>query len=394
MSGADPAVPLTLMTEGPGQYIVLRYGRKEPDALLDAVAKIGGPVRHMSAGSLRFSGYPETAERAAQSLVTARKQPRSKLHRALKRRLYALQYNAFRHCFETAPQAVAVAWNGITGTRAVFMAAARDAGRPCLYLERAPLPGRITVDPVGVNQTGSVPREAQFYRDWAAETPDRLGAGWRDMAPKLVARAPKRSDVTQGKGREDLADSPFVFCPLQVPDDTQITQFSGWVQTLDGFLSAVSSAVTALPDGWHLRVKEHPSSKISLTDALAQITAEHGARVVVDNTTDTFAQVAASRAIVTLNSSVGLQAFFFDKPVIVLGQAFFRIDPLVAPAQSADHLAHIFAGIETLEFDAPLRDAFMNYLDQVYYPKVETSADGAVRVCPDLVLPKLPYPAA
>ncbi|QIE40864.1 capsular biosynthesis protein [Rhodobacteraceae bacterium SC52] len=382
------------MNEGAGHYVVLRYGRKEPDALLDAVAEIGGPIQHMSAGSLRLSGYPETARRAAESLETARKQPKSGLHRALKRRLYAHQYNAFRHRFETMPRSVAVAWNGITGTRAAFMAAARDAGRPCLYLERAPLPGRITVDPVGVNQTGSIPREPHFYRDWAAEIPQRQGASWRDMAPKLVARAPKRSDVTQGKGREGLADSPFVFCPLQVPDDTQITQFSGWVQTLDGFLDAVSSAVAALPDGWHLRFKEHPSSKISLTEALARITDKHGPRVVVDNATDTFEQVAASRAVVTLNSSVGLQAFFFDKPVIVLGQAFFRIEGLVAPADSAEHLADIFARIDMLAFDAPLRDVFMNYLDQVYYPRVETGADGTVRVVPDLVLPKLPYPAA
>ncbi|PWR01432.1 capsular biosynthesis protein [Meridianimarinicoccus roseus] len=380
------------MSAGPGHYIVLRYGRADPDALLDGVASLGGPVSHMSATSLRLAGYPETTDRAAACLATARRQPRSGLHRALKRRLYAVQYNAFRHRFESDARSVAVAWNGITGTRAAFMAAARDAGRPCLYLERAPLPGRITVDSVGVNQSGSLPREADFYRDWAAGAPDRASSGWRAMAPQLVARAPKRGDVTQGAAQADLAGRPFVFCPLQVPDDTQITQFAGWPGTLQGFLDALDTAAASLPDGWHLRLKEHPSSKIPLTGALTRIAARHGDRVVIDNATDTFAQVAAARAVVTLNSSVGLQAFFFDKPVIVLGLAFFRIDGLVTPADSTDHLATIFARIGEEGFDPALRDAFMTYLDRVYYPRIETGPDGAVRVVPDLVLPKLPYP--
>jgi capsular polysaccharide export protein len=375
----------------PGHYIVLRYGRAEPDALLDAVAGIGGLVSHMSSTSLRLVGYPETNDRAAACLVTARRQPRSSLHRAAKRWLYALQYNAFRHHFEADPTAVAVAWNGITGTRAAFMAAASDAGRPRLFLERAPLPGRLTVDPVGVNQENSLPRDGKVYLDWAGSDPARTGAGWRAMAPKLVARAPKRGDVTQGAVSEQLADSPFVFCPLQVPDDTQIRQFAGWVGDMDGFLAVVSGAVTSLPPGWHLRFKEHPSSKIPLARALEQVIARHGDRVVIDNHTDTFGQVAAARAVLTLNSSVGLQAFFFDKPVIVLGQAFFRLEGLVTPVDDPAGLAAAFANAADLAFEAPLRDAFMNYLDQVYYPVVDIGPDGRPTVLPDRVLPKLPY---
>lgn len=379
---------------GQGHYIVLRYGRAEPDGLLDAVARLGGPVSHMSATSLRMRGYPETAARAEACLVTARRQPKNPLHRALKRRLYALQYNAFRHRFETDPLAVAVAWNGITGTRQAFMAAAQDTGRPRLFLERAPLPGRLTVDPVGVNQDNSLPRKAEFYFDWAWGDPARRGAGWRDMAPKLVARAPKRGDVTQGGLAADLGDRPFVFCPLQVPDDTQIRQFAGWTRDMTGFLQAVSDAVPSLPPGWHLRIKEHPSSKIPLTEALAQMVAWHGDRVVIDNHSDTFGQVAAARAVLTLNSSVGLQAFFFDKPVLLLGQAFFRIDGLVTPVSDERQLAAAFAGADVLSYDPALRDAFMNYLDQVYYPAVTAEPGKPPSVDPDRVLPKLPYPPA
>ena len=48
-------------------------------------------------------------------------------------------------------------------------------------------------------------------------------------------------------------------------------------------------------------------------------------RIWLDNDTDTFEQVAASRGVVTVNSSVGIQAFYFDKPVVVCGQTFWSI---------------------------------------------------------------------
>ncbi|MBL9060120.1 MAG: capsular biosynthesis protein, partial [Mangrovicoccus sp.] len=84
----------------------------------------------------------------------------------------------------------------------------------------------------------------------------------------------------------------------------------------------------------------------------------------------------------------------FAKPVIVLGRAFFRIPGLVMPVDGPEDLSRAFAAAEALDFDAPLRDAFMNYLDQVYYPAVETGPDGRPRVDPALVRPKLPFPAA
>ncbi|MCA8878626.1 MAG: capsular biosynthesis protein [Rhodobacteraceae bacterium] len=375
------------------KYTYLKDGDPEIDAMLASVCALGGDVAHLTDASLRFSGYPETKARVDQSLATAKRPPRNGLVRTLKRALYGVQYNAFRKYFDDNPDAVAVSWNGIKGTRRAFMGAARDAGRPTVFLERAPLPGRVTVDSAGVNQENSLPRDAAFYLDWASQDPDRQGRGWMALKQKLVARAPKRGDVTQGAASDDLAATPFVFCPLQVPDDTQIRQFSGWVGPIESYLAHLSDAVPALPEGWHLRLKEHPSSRIPLGHLLAAMTNRHGDRVVIDNRTDTFHQVDSARAVVTLNSSVGLQAFFFDKPVIVLGQAFFRIPGLVTPVDGQPELAQSFADADRIGFDAALRNAFMNYLDQVYYPSVEPGPDGRPQVVPDLVRPKLPTPA-
>lgn len=368
--------------------ITLRYGRRDPDDILDAVARAGGPVIHVSARAIRFDSFPETADRAAESLRRARRVPVGRTHGFLKRQLYRAQYNAFRARFAATPGAVAVVWNGLTGTRLVFAAAARDAGRGCIHVERAPLPGRITVDPVGVNAASSLPRDPTFYHDWVRDNPPPSLPGWRDLGGALVARSSRRSGIAQGTPDTDLALRRFLFCPLQVQDDTQVTRFAGWCADMDGFLAALSDAVSHLPDGWHLRLKEHPSSKRSLAAALAAMTARHGDRVVVDNATDTFAQVAAARAVVTLNSSVGLQAFFHDRPVIVLGEALFRIPGVVHPADTQAQLDAQFAQVADLDFDARLRDAFMRYLDEVYYPAIAVGPDGRITVDAARLAPK------
>lgn len=370
-------------------FYYLKDGDPEIDGMMQSVCETGGGGKQLTDFSIGLSSYPETAKRAEESVATAKRQPKNARKRKTKKLVYSVQYNRFRGIFERAPGSVAVAWNGLTGTRRAFMAAARDAGCATLYLERAPLPGRVTVDPAGINQLSSVPRDPDFFRTWAAEDQGRTGPGWRALKEKLQARAPKRSDVSQGAAAEDLGAQPFVFCPLQVPDDTQIRQFGGWVGTIERFVDILCAAAAHLPDGWHLRFKEHPSSKIALGDILAAGQERLPGRIVVDNSTDTFQQVADSRTVITLNSSVGLQAFYYDRPVIVLGEAYFRQPGLVTPIDTEEQLAQCFADIETVSYDAPLRDAFMNYLDQVYYPTVESGPDGKPIVQPELVLQKI-----
>jgi capsular polysaccharide export protein len=268
---------------------------------------------------------------------------------------------------------VAVAWNGMTGTRRAFLAGARDAGAVKLHVELAPLPGRITLDPAGVNFDNSVPRSPAFFRDWLAARPALDRAAWRALGTGMTARPSRRADVGQGSGA--LPGSPFLFCPLQVPDDSQVLLYSGWCGGLDGFLAALAQGARALPEGWHIRLKEHPSAKVSLKERLAPLLS--GDRVVLDNDTDSFAQVAASRGVITLNSSMGLQAFFFDKPVVTLGQAFFSIPGLVNHAPDQAGFDALMARAGELGFDAGLRDAFMTYLVEDYYPAFRHGEAGA-----------------
>ena len=340
--------------------------RKE--AVFAALAGVEGASRRLPMIPLSFRDWPETDARVATALARAKRQPKGALQAWLKRQLIRGQYNWARRYFTRHPDHLALAWNGLTGSRMAFLAGARDAGAPTLHTELAPLPGRITLDPLGVNAEGSVPQDPAFFRAYA-ETTDT--AEWRSIGAGLTARSSRRADVGQGSGA--LPDTPFLFCPLQVPDDSQVTLFAGWCGGMAGFLAALEQAARHLPPGWHLRVKEHPSAKIPLTPLLAPLIAT--GRVVLDNATDSFAQIAASRGVVTLNSSMGLQAFFHDKPVITLGQAFFNIPGLVDHAADQTALNHLFAKAPDGGYDASLRAAFLTWLDRAYYPRFALAED-------------------
>ncbi len=324
------------------------------EAVFTALAQADGGGRRLWTIPWSLHDHPETHARVALCLSRAKRQPQG-LGRALKSLLIRLQYNGARRLFARHPGAVAVAWNGLGGSRQAFLLAARDAGLGTLACELAPFPGRITVDPKGVNAESSV-----VGHDFSATPADN---DWRAIGTTLTARPSRRADV--GQTTAQLPDTQFLFCPLQVPTDSQVTLFAGWTGGMDGFLAALTEGAAKLPKGWHLRIKEHPSARTPLD--LAPLLAT--GRIILDNQTDSFAQLQASKGVVTLNSSMGLQAFFHDKPVITLGRAFFARQGLVEVAGDQVQLNHLFASPHTLTFDPTQRARFMTWLDRHYYPR-------------------------
>jgi len=345
---------------------------RRKDAVFCALAEVAGGRRRLWFVPLSARAWPETRTRVEAALGRAKRPGRSALARWFKRLLLTGQYNWARRYFSRNPGHMAVAWNGLTGGRKVFLDAARDAGAAVLHVELAPLPGRITLDPCGVNAESSVPRDLAVIESWARQTRTRAGT-WHALQERLQARPSRRSDVRQVEG--SLPETPYLFCPLQVPDDSQVRLFSGWCGGYSGFIAALTEASRHLPEGWHLRLKEHPSARHSIADLLAPLL-ETG-RAVLDNDSDSFAQIGSSAGVVTLNSSMGLQAFFHDKPVIVLGRALFALPGLVTACTSQSDVNAAFAGAATAGFDPARREDFMDWLDQVYYPGFEWTADGA-----------------
>lgn len=351
------------------EFVILDPRKEKRRLMAELLAPIG-PLTWLRMPPLSRHDYPETAVKADLAAGAAIRAARSGIPGRVQCQMYAWQYNGTRALLERRPDAVAVVWNGLNGARRAFAEGARDAGARTLFFELAPFRGRVTCDPRGVNFANSLPREIRPYLDWAARTgvqPDT----WKAERARIRQRAPLRPVAAKScAGRADFAAGPFLFAPLQVPGDSQLRLFGGAFRTVPDFIAALVSAAEALPEGWHLRIKEHPTAGQSFAHLI------RGPRVVLDNSSDTFDLVARSSGVVTVNSSVGLEAMFFDRPVIACGQCFWAIPGVAEIAADTSALDRHFAEAPRLGFDTAARAAFLSYLLDEYYLVTDASDPG------------------
>jgi len=248
-------------------------------------------------------------------------------------------------------------WNGQGGRRRTLVMVAQRLGLSTLFAELAPIAGHVTLDPSGVNAAGMLPKDPGYYRAWADAHADRGGvARWRDG---LVARSGIRR---QSQG--ETGTGPFLFVPLQVRGDTQIAVHGGWMKSVPAFIDEVARAAQHLPAGWRVVFREHPSDRMGNAEQLGRLV---GPRVAVDNATDTFELVRRSEGVVTVNSSVGMQALLFGKPVLALGRANYAVPGVAATAEGDEELAQAFATARDWELAAGLTEAFLRFLAEEYY---------------------------
>ncbi len=152
----------------------------------------------------------------------------------------------------------------------------------------------------------------------------------------------------------------FLYCPLQVAADTQLSVFGGWVKDMPSYLVNLVKASEALPKDMSLVVRPHPSCRVGQDSALRLALTNPRIRVINGGTSAEMLQKCAG--VVTVNSSVGLEAFAYDKPVITLGQSFYHGPGLTEQAHDLADLKALFQRIETLSFDSEQRMRFLTWL--------------------------------
>ncbi|MFT5006868.1 MAG: capsular polysaccharide export protein [Paracoccaceae bacterium] len=353
------------MTNPPDKiaFVCLNPRKTKKHRVMTMLAAAGN-IRFFSFAPLGFKPYPETPHRARAALETSTNTPQSAFVRNAKLWLYRRQYAGSRSFFEAHPDAVAVAWNGLNSARRVFMDAAKDAGNKTLFFELAPFPDRITIDPNGVNFHNSLPRVPVPYVAWAKTNAiDQLQ--WHSLRDTITQRQPATPPAPLSS--QHSLDGNFVFVPLQVPGDSQLRIFGGAFKTVDTFVQTILTAASKCPPDWHIRIKEHPTAAPFVR---AAIEASGCSNVVLDNATNTFEQVKKSKLVMTINSSVGMEAMFYEKPVVAAGNCFWAIEGIAEHAGTADRIEQVLSEPAKVTFDPEARHAFLNYLDHCYYPKL------------------------
>ncbi|SNY37263.1 capsular polysaccharide export protein [Pseudooceanicola antarcticus] len=255
-----------------------------------------------------------------------------------------VQAALLRRCLDaeiaaTDPEVVVI-YNGSVFPESVLEAASR--GRRRVFVEAGFFPNSLQLDPKGLNGANSVPRNPDFY----LETPEDFAA--EGLPAAVNNRASKLPE-------EEVSLSPgYVFVPFQVPSDMQVMAHSPWVRSMEQFLDVVCEAAERNPDDTFV-IKEHPSFRHSVRDLRSH------PRVIFANGNVTSELVRDARAVITLNSTVGIEALLMGKQVITLGEACYNIDRLVRHAEGPAALDAALADPDWKPEEA-LRYQFLGFL--------------------------------
>ncbi len=199
------------------------------------------------------------------------------------------------------------------------------------------------------------------YRTHGAVHPVVEYSGWickgltagrrRKQAEKTIAASTRRLDGS---------DARFFLFPLQLPGDYQIIRHSPGGDLVKIVEAVITSFARYAPKDTRLLFKVHPiDNGLSrwperIGGAASRLGV--GDRVFVADGGNTDALIKRAEGIVTVNSTVGLTALGFGRPVIALGSAIYDIEGLTSQGPLAD-----FWNSPPLP-DPDLFDAFMRAL--------------------------------
>lgn len=207
---------------------------------------------------------------------------------------------------------VAIVYNGYRWPDVLLKEEAKRLAIPVMFLENGYFPGTLQLDAKGVNCESSLPHSAEFFRREAGRF------SWSDLPEEFTTRPMRAACADSDELPED-----FIFVPFQVPIDIQIKRFSPWIRDMRSFYDEIARAAEAFPQ-YNFVIKEHPSWKYPIRDRVVR-----HPRVFFANRRPTKELLEAARAVVVINSTVGLEALALKKRVIVLGRAIYNLPGLV-----------------------------------------------------------------
>jgi hypothetical protein len=264
-----------------------------------------------------------------------------------------------------------VVWGGFQLPIASALAAAREAEIKTLFCENGYLPKTIVMDSDGINAGNSLMgKTTEFYRTVAM--PENAATDL--FSTTLVTRPLKR-----GTASESITlPAQFVFLPLQVHDDSQILLYSPHFRDMPSVIRFCVAGVAAYNqrNGTNLAlvVKEHPSDhgRIDYSELYRTFP-----DVVFTKLTSTQELIEKCAAVITVNSTVGIEAMLRLKPVITLGEAFYAVPGLVKPCGASDDLGAALQQAIATPVDRDLTARFLYFLRHDYLVPLDRNALAA-----------------
>ncbi|WP_444886436.1 capsular polysaccharide export protein, LipB/KpsS family [Microbulbifer sp. JMSA008] len=218
------------------------------------------------------------------------------------REIKSYRANCFHKVIESYKPEKIIIWNGLPHYQQDFINLARDINpnQKFSFLEAGwfPQSGTYYEDPLGVNAQSSI----------------------SITKPKTIS-SEERQNVRQWKvsyrekfGDNDISDNGYLFIPLQLETDTNITKFSPF-STMKNFLEWAESHVAPNID---IIARQHPLDRTPPFNLLPP-----NSRIKLDNETPLHQLISKSSCVLGINSTVLLESLIYDKPVYAVGDGVF-----------------------------------------------------------------------
>lgn len=193
------------------------------------------------------------------------------------------------------------------------------------YVELSNLPNKIFIDPVGTNAHSKLALNPCLL-DHYPSVKEAKHQEWLRVYKKIKSMPPPQSvgnilseqisALSKDKILKNTSD--YIFVPLQVSNDAQLWMHSDYknVDLITHALSLVDN------DGSQIVVKIHPAEMaVNELVLISELRDKYAFKISMEPTTRLIEQAGA---IVTINSTVGLEAMLYQKPLSILGRTYYK----------------------------------------------------------------------
>ncbi|APD88352.1 hypothetical protein BM523_00245 [Alteromonas mediterranea] len=242
-------------------------------------------------------------------------------------------------------------WNGQKQPSSSIAAAAKALNKDVVFFENGLFPNSTTCDWSGVNCENSLPKVKEFYSKFHDD---------KALPCKLIPRKPVREKAC-GITASALPER-YIFVPFQVETDSQIISNSPWIRSMAQLYQYLLNVIDQIDDpNLHIVIKEHPSEIIRHDD----LHNKHP-RILFANQCATQELIERSQAVMTVNSTVGIEALLLDKPVLVLGRACYGIEGVTKLVRNETEMRQVINNIDSIMVDTEAKRGYLNFMYNHY----------------------------
>lgn len=179
--------------------------------------------------------------------------------------------------------------------------------------------------------------------------------------------------------KEDKINLPdkFVFIPLQVRHDTQVLVNSRGIGSMERLVDLCYDAVKNAAPGYRIVVKEHPH-EVGSTDYRSL--RKRYPDIIWLKKFDLKRTLEKASLVMTLNSTVGIEALIYHKPVITLGEHFCGVDEIMYNVKDTGRLEDCIRKVLSTSVNNELIDKFLYYLRFEYLVEGDWKGRGIENV--------------